>query len=232
LALVKKRIVRISIAVLSGMVILAGVVWLFSRSLGNKPSLYTWKSLNDWRQPLESHDAGASNQAYEVLNTQVIPRLVEQMFHDTNDSKLRLSLIKALNGIPGVGIDFTEARDRRISAANALGTIGPPAKAAVPSLIQALKWPDFELDEAAIRALGGIHSSPDVVIPLLMPYLNHTNGLTVEAIVALGNYGSLAREAFPKIAPIMQIKWKDGRAAAKTALKQIDPEAAAQEGVN
>jgi HEAT repeat protein len=227
---VKKRIVRISIGVLIGMFVLAGVIWLLSLTLGDHETLYAGKSPYGWMQQLDSHDVGASNQAYEALNAQVIPRLVDQMFHDTNDSKLRLSLIEALNSIPGVQINFTESGGRRSLAANYLGSFGPPAKAAVPFLIRALKGSDVGLHEPAIKALGQIHSDPGVVIPLLIPYLTNDN-LNDEAASALGNYGSLAKEAFPEIVPLLNAKDRDARAAARVALKKIDPEAAAKAGV-
>jgi len=226
----KKRIIRIFIGVLVGLFILVGVIWLLSLTLGDRETLYAGKSVDGWKQQLESRDVGASNRAYEVLNTQIIPRLVNQMFHDTNDSKLRLSLIETLNGLPGVHIDFATAEPRRAGAAGYLGSIGPPAKTAVPSLIQALKGPDAGLHEPAIAALGKIHSDPDVVIPLLIPYLAKDD-VNDEAATALGNYGSLAREAFPKIVPLLHAKDKDARSAARIALKKIDPEAAAKAGV-
>jgi HEAT repeat protein len=228
----KKRIIRISIGVLVGMFIVVAGVWLLSRTLGNHDTLYAYegKSLNGWTQQLESHDAGASNQAYETLNRQIIPQLVDKMFHDTNDSTVRVSLIETLNGLPGVQINYAKAEARRSWAAGYLGRIGPPAKAVVPSLIQALKGSDAVLYEPAIRALGKIHSDPGVVIPLLIPYLTNDD-LNDEAATALGNYGSLAKEAFPKILPLLHARDNDARAAARVALKQIDPEAAAKAGV-
>jgi hypothetical protein len=223
----KKRVIRISVGVLIGIFILGAVIWLLSLTLGDRQTPYAGKPWYTWMQQLDSHDAGASNQAYEALNTQIIPQLVDQMFHDTNDSKLRLSLIEVLNGIPGVQINFTQAIGRRVGAAQNLGTFGPRAKAVVPSLIQLLKGPEVALREAGIQALGQIHSNPDAVIPLLSPYLTNDD-LNDEAAIALGNYGSLAKEAFPKIVPLLHAKDKDARAAAHAALKKIDPEAAAK----
>jgi hypothetical protein len=225
----KKRIIRISLGVLSGLLVLAGVIWLLSLTLGDHAKPYAGKPLGGWVQQLDSGDVGASNQAYAALNARIIPRLVDQMFHDTNDSKLRLSLIETLNSIPGVQINFTESAGRRSLAAHYLGSFGPPAKAAVPFLIRALKGPDVPLHEPAIKALGQIHSDPGVVIPLLIPLLTDDN-LNDEAASALGNYGSLAKEAFPKIVPLLKAKDRDARAAARDALKKIDPEAAAKAG--
>jgi HEAT repeat protein len=86
------------------------------------------------------------------------------------------------------------------------------------------------MHESAIKALGKIHSDPDVVIPLLIPYLTNDD-LNDEAASALGDYGRLAEEAFPRIVPLLKAKDDDARAAARVALKKIDPEAAAKAGV-
>jgi hypothetical protein len=239
--LMKNPVIRISIGVLIGIFILAGVNWLLRLALRDHETRYSGKSLEEWRQQLESHDVGASNLAYQTLNAEIIPRLVDQMDHDTNDSKIRLWLIDTLNGLPGARINFTDANSRRPEAAECLGIFGPPAKAAVPFLIQALKGSDSALSAPAIRSLGNIHSDPDAVIPLLIPYLTNKQ-VADEAATALGNYGSLARIAFPKIVPlllkskhrdvlVLRAEDRDLLAAARLALKKIDPEAAAKIGV-
>ena len=217
-------------AALLGLFIFAGAVWWLSRSLGDHEPRYAGKTLDDWRQQLESRDTGSSNQAYLALNNQIIPRLVEQMLHDTNDSKFRLSLIDDVDRLPGVQINFTKAPGRRLLAVGCLGSLGPPAAAAVPFLIQTLKGPEDRLCEPAIQALGQIHSNPDEVIPLLITYLADDD-LDDAAATALGNYGSVAREAFPKIVPLLKARNSATRAAARAALKEIDPDAAAKADV-
>jgi hypothetical protein len=235
----KKRVVRISISVLLGMLILAGAIWLLSLALGNNQTRYEGKSVDGWKQQLNSSDAGASNQACEALNTRIIPRLGDQMLHDTNDSKLKLSVIEILDGLPGAQVAFVDSDGRRIGAACDLGGFGPPAKAAVPFLIQAIEGPNAGLPEGshkglhdrAIEALGEIHSNPDVVIPFLIPYLDDYS-LDEEVAEALGNYGSQAREAFPKILALLRKEHDaDTRAVYRAALEKIDPEAAAKTGV-
>lgn len=238
----KIPVIRIAIGVLIGIFIFAGLVWLLRLALRDHETHYSGKSLEGWRRQLESHDVGASNLAYQTLNAEIIPRLTDQMFHDTNDSKMRLWLIATLNGLPGARINFTDANSRRPEAAQCLGIFGPPAKAAAPFLIQALKGRDSALLLPAIQSLGSIHSDPDAVIPLLIPYLtNREEEVAGAAATALGNYGSLARVAFPKIVPLLEFKDRkvlvlraedrDLLAAARHALKKIDPEAAAKIGV-
>ena len=75
-----------------------------------------------------------------------------------------------------------------------------------------------------------IHSDPDVVIPLLIGYLDDDR-LDSEAATALGNFGSLAKAAIPKIVPLLKARDNDDRLVAQDALKKIDSEAARDAGV-
>ncbi len=183
-----------------------------------------------WQQQLYGHDAGASNAAFAIVDSQLIPQFVDTMFHDTNDSAIRMALIGVLNGLPGVQIQYEEADARRGSAVGSLGDLGPAAKTAIPDLIKALKGKDAAIRGAAISSLGMIRSEPGTVIPLLIPYLEDDN-LDVAAANALAEFGSLAKSAVPKLLPLLHAKDDDDQAAAKAALKKIDPIAAAKAGV-
>jgi hypothetical protein len=182
-----------------------------------------------WQKQLNSPDAGASNQAFVTINARIIPQLIDRMFHDTHDSKLRVSLVNVLNGLPGVQIDFMPADLRRVSAVVCVGDFGPAARDAVPDLIKALKGYDPVVYNPAISALGKIHSDPDTVIPLLITCLDNS-GLSNEAAFALAGYGGLANAAVPKIIPMLKFG-DDAQEAARYALLKIDPEAAAEAGV-
>lgn len=186
--------------------------------------MFGGKPIEYWQAQLNGHDVGASNAAFLMANTRIIPELTDAMFHDTNDSRLRIFLIDTLNQLPGVQIYFLDAAGRRIEAAQTIGGLGPDAKSAVPALLLALKGNDDAVRGAAISALGEIHSEPETIIPLLITYLDNGN-LNDEAAKALGNYGVSAKAAVPKILPLLHAPDKDARAAAAQALLKIDPEA-------
>jgi HEAT repeat protein len=206
------------------MAFLAGSIWLLTRTLGNSPqATIAGKPIEYWQAQLNSHDVVASNEALALVNSRVIPELTNAMFHDTNDSRLRILLIDGLNQLPGVQIYFIDAAGRRVQAAETIGELGPGAKSAIPSLIQALKGNDPAVRSAAISALGEIHSEPETIIPLLITYLDN-DSLNDEAAKALGNYGTLAKAAVPKILPMLHAPDKDARVAAAEALLKIDPE--------
>jgi hypothetical protein len=227
----KYRAIRMLLCVVAGLAIIAGTLWLLSRTLGDHPALYAGRPLDEWVPQLTNQDATISNQANDVLNSQIIPRLVDQMFHDTNDSQVRIVLVQSLNRIPGLRLNYSHSASRRIGAEMEIGNCGPPAKAAVPSLIQALEGSQEELHEAAIQSLGKIHANPDLVIPLLIPCLTN-NDLNEDAAIALANYGPVAKAVFPNLLPLLKAGDPHTRKAARFALKRIDPEAAAKAGVD
>lgn len=220
------KIKRILIGVIIGAAVLVGGIWVLSETLGNnRTRFYHGETLDYWAAQVSSKDVEASNQANAVLNAEVIPQLTDEMFHDTNDSSIRMALIDKLIGLPGIKyIYYDAAPQRRETAAASLGNFGPAAKAAIPALMQAIQSSDLAVHESAITALGEIHGEPDIVIPFLTKYLSD-DGLDVSAATALANYGSLARPAVPKILPLLHAADDDDQAAAADALKKIDPAA-------
>lgn len=228
----KRKLIRISLGVAVGMAVLAGAIGVLTKTLGNLhwPILYAGKTIADWRQQLYQRDAAASNAAFAVVGSQVIPQLVDTMFHDTSDSTLRVSLVDLLNELPGVQILYATADVRRSEAIRHLGELGPAAKAAVPRIIKLLVEKSPGVQEAAVSSLGKIHSEPETVIPLLIRCLDDDR-INAQAASALGEFGSLAKPAVPKLLPMLQARDKDDRRAARDALLKIDAEAAAKAGV-
>jgi HEAT repeat protein len=198
-----------------------------TRTVGEHEELYQGKSRDYWSEQIKSQHPAASNEASYVLNQEIIPRLTKTMFEDTNDSSLRMAIVERLNSLPGVNISFRDSDSRRADAAEGLGEFGPPAKAAIPALLQALDGHDpFARGPAAV-SLGKIHAKPEVIIPLLIRYLDDDD-LRESATEALGEYGSLSKVAVPKLVLLFKVPDKDLRHAIYEALKNIDSAAAAQ----
>src|SRR5262245_51382151 len=155
----ENSLTRVAIGIVVGLFLLVGVGWLLTHSLGDTvPSLYAGKPISYWQQQLNGHDTGASNEAFAVVKSQVIPQLIDHMFHDTNDSRVRIFLVETLNSLPRVQIYFTQADGRRAYAALSIGEFGPSAQSAIPALLQALKGQDTVVHGAVIEALGKIHT--------------------------------------------------------------------------
>jgi hypothetical protein len=145
---------------------------------------------------------------YKALGTLAIPSLVDTL---TN------------NPSPSV----------RGGAAEALGCIGPAARLVAPALFCAAKDKDNTVRPNAFWALGQMRPDPHLTIPLLVaglddPYL----WARVHAAQALGEYGPEARAAVPVLLRMLATNSPPDveYGATASALKAIDPEAAAKAG--
>jgi HEAT repeat protein len=224
---------RIIVGGVIGMGILVCGIWVLSRILAQGEISCQGKLLEDWVEDLNGQDAAASNRAAAVVISMIVPQLTAQMFHDTNDSSLRIALIGKLNNLPGINIQFATAPFRRAAAATWLGEIGPTAKAAVPALLQVLKGNDDTVRAKAAEALGHIHTDAEMVIPALITCLNDPKSdLRTEAAEALAGWGKQSQAAVPRLIQLLDDRSdRDLVAAVPEALKKIDPEAAAKAGV-
>jgi len=111
---VKKRLVRISVAVLIGAGLFAGLVVGLIHTLGDRESLYENQPAYFWLCRLTNQDAAVRHQAMSILNRQIIPHLTWVMFQDTNDIALKIELIEKLNKLPNVNIFYTTASVRSV----------------------------------------------------------------------------------------------------------------------
>jgi hypothetical protein len=223
----KNRFLRLVTGLIIGLLALVLGVWILSRELAMRETLYHGRPGTYWAAQVSAPDAAASNEANTILNAEIIPNLTGVMFYDTNDSALRVGLVDALNGLPGITIPFMRADQRRKSAAYELGEYGPAARTAVPALLQALNSDDDAVRESAAISLGNIHSEPETVIPELTRCLYDDN-VNARAAGALEEFGPAAKAAVPRL--IMMLHTGDGesRFAAAGALQKIDPEAYAR----
>jgi hypothetical protein len=225
--MMKKRCLRLSAGLFVGVVLLCAGVWGLSKLLGTPGSSYQGEPATYWVMQLRSPDSTASNAACAVLENEIIPHLTEIMFHDTNDSAFKLRVVDALEGLPGISVDFQPADVRRKAATYELGEYGPAARKAVPALLQALLSEDDAVRETAALSLGAIRADPEEVIPVLTRYL-HVDEVNVRAASALGNFGPAAKSAVPQLVRMLHTGDGESRLAAHEALKLIDPDAYAQ----
>lgn len=207
-----------------------GGILALIKAMAPHERVFQGKSAVGWREELSSGDAATSNRAIIILNTSIIPELTDVALQDTNDSGFKLTIVDALNELPGVRVSFLYAPGRRGDALKELGKFGPATEAAIPVLIQILKGNDGPATRgAAAAALGEIHSDPDVAIPALIACLEDSD-VNDQAAEALGKFGTLAKAAVPKLRPLLHGD-KEARRASTLALPRIDPEAAAKAGI-
>jgi len=117
----------------------------------------------------------------------------------------------------------------RIWAAWALTKIGPPAKAAVPALIDSLRDKIGSRNRSIIaEALGRIGPAAKEAVPALIDALGDSDeALQRSAVGALGKIGPNAKAAVPELIKLAKDKNGRYRNSAIVALGEIGPEAKA-----
>jgi hypothetical protein len=137
-------------------------------------------------------------------------------------------------------LEQSSSPESRFCAIQALGRIGPAAKAAVPLLVNVVLatnapgqkatlfgtvWP---VRREAIAALGFIHARPDLVVPVLISALGDPRwDNRFIAAFALGSFGADAKPAVPSLFKLLADEDTEVRENAASAIRKIDPEAAA-----
>jgi len=143
---------------------------------------------------------------------------------------------RASNAVPAL-IEMYDQNDPSLSVlqqqiAGVLGCIGPPAKAAVPSLLRRVRDPNNFVRLNAVFALGQIHADAESVVPALIESLSDSDALArANAADGLRNFGTAATSAVPALVQSLNDTDSIARERAEWALKKIDPEAAAKAGV-
>ncbi len=120
----------------------------------------------------------------------------------------------------------------RYYALDALGSIGPPAKDAVPSLLRWATNTNAHVLCSAMHALVRISEEPDLVLPVLTNALRSAVPVVrMNAVLALGELGPDAKPAGPALVDMFNDSFPEVRRSATNAIKAIDTEAAAKAGV-
>ena len=129
-----------------------------------------------------------------------------------------------------VGQDSDADKEQSRRAAQALGSFGPDAQAAVPLLVQALQSPSTEVREFAVDALGRIGREPSSVVPAILAEADlppeHVNYALLAAFrrsaaIALGRFGPAAAAAEPMLTKALQDEDRLYRVQAALALWRI-----------
>jgi HEAT repeat protein len=113
-----------------------------------------------------------------------------------------------------------------------LGAIGPAAAKAIPTLLGGTTNTYRGTRCDAIFALGKIHAEPELVVPALTKFLKDPDReVRASTISSLELFGSDAKPAVSAL--VQSLNDQNGlvRKLAKSALKKIDPEAAAKAGL-
>jgi len=112
--------------------------------------------------------------------------------------------------------------------------LGTNAAPAVPLLVKVLEKSSKDWEKGwAVCLLATIRSRPELTVPALASALPHTNpSIRRDAVEGLGRFGPSAKPAWGELLDRLDDPGLDVRAVTTNALRQIDPEAARQLGLN
>lgn len=86
-----------------------------------------------------------------------------------------------------------------------LGDIGPPARAAIPLLIQATTDTNDNVRMNSVYALGQVHAEPELVVPVLMKCLiDSSSDIRASAARSLGTFGKGAQQSVPALLKLLK----------------------------
>jgi HEAT repeat protein len=135
----------------------------------------------------------------------------------------------ASNAVPAMGeiLDLGVSSGSQSLTADALASLGPTARKAVPSLLRASASTNESVRGQAVLAPGRIHAEPEMVVPALVRSLNDsTFNVRHAAVIGLGGFGPRAKPAVPALVGLIEKKDIELNEPAINTLKQIDPEGA------
>ena len=179
--------------------------------------------------------------AVQHIGPRAIPILLKWVANTTNGGGhiLAAGCIQKLGpeaktAVPGLIaiLDSTNVMER-YSSFNVLQRIGSAADPALPAILDHIRYDtsdgmrSFSLTTLANSGIG--KQNPEVVVPILIECLASTNKaiLRGESLRALAGLGASAKSAVPAILPYLKGPDLELRNAARNALSQIDPPAAA-----
>lgn len=172
--------------------------------------------------------------AIEKLGVEDLPALLRALRHKEAIVHLPAGVVLSRIGGPAIGPLTEMLADRACQkrAAQALGRIGPDARAAVPGLLRLMKGSGHTARLIAAKALGDIGDAQQAVTLLIKDLDHPVEGICYMTAQCLGKIGPAAKAAVPKLAEVVgDPKRQESRNYAATALGKIGPGAAEAVGV-
>ncbi len=183
-------------------VALALVLALLNQKRTDQRAVYQGRHAEEWAAEFypnfDPRGTNAALQAFRALGVDAVPTLRSLLKSRT--PLYEQFLLQNARWLPGSTRRYWlekvkpgQAVARRVSAARALGVIGPPAEAAIPDLIAAFQDPAGEVRWAAAQALA--HLGDPAVVALMTAATNSDVTVRHAAVYALGEAGTNAAPA-------------------------------------
>lgn len=190
-------------------------VWLLAFALvfvgcGKPEAVYQGKPTSFWVRQLRGADAAARREAVQALGAIGVESVP--------------ALVAALNDA---------SADIRTAAADALGRVGPEAKAALPALTATLKDPEKAVRQHAAFALGVVDPEDAAVLPALVELLKDSDlEVRRHAALSLGRLGPSARPALEVLMEASKDADSRFRQLIQNAIRKINMEISATEDID
>lgn len=208
------------------LVFLVGCTFLVLQLTSRPEPMYDGKPLRYWAKRSRHAQVDDSVRILTQMGAVAVPCLTNQLtFADGPIQKARLWIWSKLpTAITSRLPEPVEASDLRAGAAWVLIQLGPAAKAAVPSLIAALKDNDLFVRLNAAASFGKIGPAAAPAIPALIAALGDRHrGVRFNSAYSLSLLGPLAKEAVPSLKVALNDPDPDVRMNAEEAIQMIDP---------
>jgi hypothetical protein len=185
------------------------------------------------------HETLAASWALYEMGTNAnsaLPALTILLFH-TN------ALIDSTTALAGIGSEAVPVlitaltnQDYRIrhSAAAGLGWERSDFSIVVPALISRVKDGNGVVRNEAVISLGLLHAEPELTVPALIKVFSSSNNdalLRRLVLISLSEFESKAKACVPMLVDALKDNNEGVRESARSALMQIDPDAASKAGV-
>ena len=174
-----------------------------------------------------------------ILNNQKLIRIHLISDNDLEFEALYGFRILGTNGVSAVP-ELVRVFEKNISLDSqrytiaSLGAIGPPAKVAIPSVLQVTTNTnyDWRVRYAAVGSVFEMRADPQIAMPAMAVCLTDTNpNIRGWACNVMGEFGTNAEPYVPALISLLKDPNNLLRERAGIALKKIDPGAAAKAGV-
>ncbi len=190
-------------------------VWVLGFALivagcGRSEAVYQGKRMSFWVRQLRGPDAAGRQEAVQALGAIGVDSVP--------------ALIAALND---------PSPDIRAAATDALGRVGPAAKAALPALTATLKDTDKAVRQHAAFALGVVDPDDTSVVPSLIELLKDSDlEVRRHAALSLGRLGPGARPALAALTEASRDADSRFRHLIQNAIRKINMEISATEDID
>jgi len=182
-------------------------------------------------QMATAHDTPLESAWFSVASRQHFFKVKHTQPNDLNNASMAAFRQLGSNGWVAIP-ELIRAYDRAYSPnsqnviAFILGDFGPPARAAIPSLLRETSNKVDFVRNSAYRALGGIHEDAPRAVPALIRGLNDTYDTSrYHSAQGLGNFGTNAHAAVPALVSFIKTNVPSSVSAAPPSpgMKSIAP---------